>query len=555
MCFEESNGFSLGGSAKKHSRVTCQSAPDQLSPMKLFRHRLSFALTSALLAWASPQFSHAGENELSALESPSSAPDLKTPLIPVESSQESPTPEMPVTDAVAPELDLWGRIRNGYAIPDLDNQLVANQLNWYSSRADYIQRAVERGSRYLFHVVEELEKRGMPTELALLPFIESAFNPQALSTAKASGMWQFMAATGRDFNLKQNMFKDDRRGVIDSTDAALTYLERLHTMFGDWQLALAAYNWGEGSVQRAIKKQQALGLPTDFESLSALMPNETKNYLPKLQAVKNIIGHPEQFNISLPKLENQPYFVTVEKTRDIDVRVAAKLAELSVSEFNALNPQFNRPVITGDSSTKILLPMENAALFKENLSKWQGPLSTWATHTVGKTERVESLATRLGLKPEVLREVNLIPAKMLVKAGSTLLIPKSSKTPDQDISMEIAEKAQLIIEKNPPPGRQVNFKVGKRDSLNSIARRYRVSVAQLKSWNNLKHDSVAAGQTLQIHLPYVAAATKGKPGHLAAHSAPAAKIAQHHGNGAGNRKTAPGKLVLASAKSVKKRHG
>jgi membrane-bound lytic murein transglycosylase D len=208
---------------------------------------------------------------------------------------------------------LWERIRAGYAIPDLSNKLVDNQLTWYSTRTDYILRTVQRGSRYLYHVVEELEKRGMPSELALLPFIESAFNPQAISTAKASGMWQFMAATGKDFNLKQNMFKDDRRGVLDSTDAALNYLERLYGMFGDWQLALAAYNWGEGSVQRAIKKQQALGLPVDFDSMSALMPAETRNYLPKLQAVKNIIGHPEQFNIALPKLENQPYFVTVEK--------------------------------------------------------------------------------------------------------------------------------------------------------------------------------------------------------------------------------------------------
>ncbi|WP_394781350.1 transglycosylase SLT domain-containing protein [Undibacterium sp.] len=523
--------------------------------MKPFRHRLSLALASALLVWASPQLSHAGESDLYALENPGSAASLKTPLIPVEAAPDSPEnpPEMPATDAApVPEIDLWTRLRNGYAIPDLDNQLVTNQLNWYSSRADYIQRTVERGSRYLYHVVEELEKRGMPTELALLPFIESAFNPQALSTAKASGMWQFMAATGRDFNLKQNMFKDDRRGVIDSTDAALTYLERLHDMFGDWQLALAAYNWGEGSVQRAVKKQQALGLPIDFESLSALMPNETKNYLPKLQAVKNIIGHPEQYGIVLPKLENQPYFVSIEKTRDIDVRVAAKLAELSISEFNALNPQFNRPVITGDSSTKILLPMENAELFKENLSKWQGPLSSWSTHVVGKTERVESLASRLGLKPELIREVNLIPAKMLVKAGSTLLIPKSSKAPDQDISMEIAEKAQLMIEKNPPPGRQVSFRVGKHDNLNSVAKRYKVSVAQLKSWNDLKHDNIAAGQTLQIHLPAVAAA-RGRPVHVAARGAATGKLAQH--TASGGRKAAPAKIVLASAKAPKKRHG
>jgi membrane-bound lytic murein transglycosylase D len=399
---------------------------------------------------------------------------------------------------IALDSDLWQRIRNGYAIPNLDNPLVNNHLAWYGARTDYMLRTVNRGSRYLFHVVEELEKRGMPTELALLPFIESAFNPQAISTAKASGMWQFMAATGRDYNLKQSVFKDDRRGVLDSTDAALTYLQRLYTQFGDWQLALAAYNWGEGSVQRAMKKQQARGLPTDFESLSALMPAETRNYVPKLLAVKQIIGAPEQYNLTLPKLDNQPYFATVEKTRDIDVRVAAKLAELSVHEFTALNPQFNRPVITGTAGTKILLPTENAELFKENLTKWDGPLSSWSTYTVQKTEKVELLAKRVGVSIDQMREVNFIPAKMLVKAGSTILIPRTHKSADQDISAELADKAQLIIEKEPPAARPMTIRVGSRDSLASVAKRYKVSVAQIKSWNNLKRDSLNAGQSLRI---------------------------------------------------------
>ncbi|MBI3285288.1 MAG: transglycosylase SLT domain-containing protein [Burkholderiales bacterium] len=511
--------------------------------MKRLRQSLSPALACALLACALPQFSQAEVTQLYAL---SSAPETSSPAAAHPTPTDAPAELYPI-DYTLKESDLWERIRSGYTIPDLDNQYVNNQLNWYSTRTDYILRTVQRGSRYLYHVVEELEKRGMPTELALLPFIESSFNPQAISTAKATGMWQFMAATGRDFKLKQNMFKDDRRGVLDSTDAALTYLERLYGMFGDWQLALAAYNWGEGSVQRAIKKQQAIGRPIDFESLSALMPNETKNYLPKLQAVKNIIAHPEQFSIELPKLDNQPYFVTVEKTRDIDVRVAAQLAELSLGEFTALNPQFNRPVITGDSNTKILLPTDNAALYKENLSKWQGPLSSWSTHTVQKTERVETLAGKLGLKPELVREVNLIPAKMLVKAGSTLLIPKSLKTPDQDISLEIADKAQLIIEKNAPASRQLSYKVGRQDSLNSIARRYKVSVAQLKSWNNLRRDNVATGQTLHLQLPVVQARGK-QHGVSVAHNA--------HGGVINSRYRAhPVKTLVAHARAGKKRHG
>lgn len=398
----------------------------------------------------------------------------------------------------AQEADLWKRIRQGYGIPDLENPLVNNQLNWYSARTDYILRTTERASRYLYHVVEELEKRGMPTELALLPFIESAFNPQAISSAKASGMWQFIPSTGKDFNLKQNMFQDERRGVLDSTDAALTYLQRLYDMFGDWQLALAAYNWGEGSVTRAIKKQQAAGLPIDFNSMSYLMPKETQNYVPKLQAVKNIISNPEYFKVALPKLENQPYFGSVEKTRDIDVRVAAQLAELTVAEFKELNPQFNRPVITGSTDTKILLPAENIEIYKNNLSKWEGPLSTWTAYTVGKNERIESIAHRIGASPILLKDVNQVPGNMMVKAGSTLLIPKTTHTADNDISQMVVDHASLNVGRDNV--RKVNVTASKNDSLTSLAKRYRVSSAQIKDWNNLKTDTLKFGQKLQIEL-------------------------------------------------------
>jgi len=338
----------------------------------------------------------------------------------------------------------------------------------------------------------------MPTELALLPFIESAFNPQAMSSAKASGMWQFIPSTGKDFNLKQNMFRDERRGVLDSTDAALNYLQKLYDMFGDWQLALAAYNWGEGSVQRAIKKQQAAGLPTDFDSMSYLMPKETQNYVPKLQAVKNIVSNPGYFNIDLPKVDNQPYFVSVEKTRDIDVRVAAQLAELTVAEFKELNPQFNRPVITGSTDTKILLPADNVEIYRNNLSKWEGPLSSWTAYTVAKNERIESIARRLGAQPGVLKDVNQVPGNMLVKAGSTLLIPRSSKAEDTDISLLVVDHASLTMANDNT--RKINVTVSRSDSLISIAKRYKVTIAQLKEWNSLKSDSLKSGQKLQIEV-------------------------------------------------------
>jgi membrane-bound lytic murein transglycosylase D len=338
----------------------------------------------------------------------------------------------------------------------------------------------------------------------LLPFVESAFNPQALSTAKAAGMWQFVPATGLDFNLRQNMFKDDRRDVMASTDAALTYLQRLYNQFGDWQLALAAYNWGEGSVQRAVNKNRAAGLPTDFNSLTPLMPVETRNYVPKLQAVKNIVADPAHYGITLSPIDNEPYFVSVDKKRDIDVKIAAKLAEMPLDEFQALNPQFNRPVIT--SNTPILLPESNAAKFKENLANWGHALSSWTAHTITSArEKIETIASRFGTTPAVIREVNQIPPRTHLKVGSTILVPKSPANAATDIAPEVAEHATMAVEPDAPPFRRVTVRVGRRDTLGSIATRNRVSVAQLKSWNNLRQDRVSAGQSLQIQVPIRAA--------------------------------------------------
>lgn len=432
-------------------------------------------------------------------------------------------PADPATQVLSiEELDVWQRIRNGFGIPNLDNPLVATQTGWYSARPEYIQRTTKRASRYLFHVLQELEKRDMPTELALLPFIESAFNPEAQSSAKASGMWQFIPSTGLDFNLKQNMFKDERRDVLASTDAALTYLQKLHGMFGDWQLALAAYNWGEGSVQRAIKRNQAAGLPTDFNSLSPLMPVETRNYVPKLQAVKNIIAAPGDYGIALPKADNQPYFVTIGKTRDIDLLVAAQLAELPLEEFKALNPQFNRPVITGSASTKILLPQRNAERFKINLAQWNRPLSSWAAHTVATRERIETVAAKFGADAQMLREVNHIPAGMRLKAGSTILVPKTARAPETDIAADLADHAVMAIEPDVPDTRRIMVRVGKRDSLASIARRYQVTVAQVKGWNGLRHDTVSRGQSLRLQVPYHQLASNHEDDHRVASVAHAA---------------------------------
>lgn len=430
------------------------------------------------------------------------AAQTKPPVVNIDQQQ--------VKALEGPAKDLWERIRRGFAMKDLQGPLVDDRTQWYASRPDYVERMTGRSSRYMFHIVEELERRKMPTELALLPFIESAFNPQANSTAKASGMWQFIPSTGRAFNLKQNMFRDERRDVLASTGAALDYLQKLYNMFGDWHLALAAYNWGEGSVGRAIAKNQRAGLPTDYASLN--MPNETRYYVPKLQAVKNIIANPAAYNLKLPDVANHPYFVTVTTARDVDVELVAKLAELPLAEFKALNPSFNRPVILGATNPQILLPFDNAEKFQANLTQYKKPLSSWTAVTVGNRERVETLAGRLGVDAGMIRDVNKIPKGMRLKAGSTVLVPKAAHV-EKDISQNVADNGQMAIEPDLPDTKKVVVRARKKDTAAKLAARYGVTAGQVKAWNGLRGDALKPGQAITLTLPYKKAmALAGKGG-------------------------------------------
>jgi len=339
--------------------------------------------------------------------------------------------------------DLWERIRKGYKMPDLDTDLVQERTLWYASKPDYLQRMGERSSKYLFHIVEELEQRGMPTELALLPFIESAFNPQAVSSARASGMWQFMPATGKSFDLKQNVFRDDRRDVQASTRAALDYLERLYKQFGDWQLALAAYNWGEGNVGKAIARNQRAGLPTTYVDLN--MPMETRMYVPKLQAMKNIVANPLAFNLVLFSIPNHPYFQSVPLPRDMDVTVAAKLADISVDDFKSLNPSASRPVLLAAGTPSILLPWEQAEVFQRNYeASTIGRMASWTAWITPNTMKPADAAKRVGMTEADFRAVNNIPAKMLIKVGSALLIPRTTQMVE-DVTARVADNGKLDL--------------------------------------------------------------------------------------------------------------
>jgi membrane-bound lytic murein transglycosylase D len=358
-------------------------------------------------------------------DSPTTSPEIRDDL-----------PVLPTIDLTATPDDLWVRIRNGFGMPDLENSLVANQQAWYLNRPELLQRIAERSRRYLFHITAELEKRGMPTELALLPMIESAFNPMAYSRARALGMWQFIPSTGKNYKLDQNWWLDERRDIIASTSAALDYLQTIYEMHGDWQLALASYNWGEHAVARAIAKNQAKGLPSDYSSLT--MPRETRSYVPRLQALKNIIAHPELFGVTLAPIPNRPYFDSVQIPGDMDLALAAKLAEVPLEEFIALNPAFQRPLIRGDQANQLILPFDKVATFRVNLEQHEAadrPLANWRTHPLLAGEHLETVAKRYGISVAYLKQLNGITPRTKIHTGSNLLVPgPGAQLPDHLIA-------------------------------------------------------------------------------------------------------------------------
>lgn len=357
------------------------------------------------------------------------APDIATLTAPTIVSADAISGSSAITsiDHTVQGEDLWARMRAGFAMQNLDTPLVDDRVRYYLAHPQGLVVMLERSRKYLYHIVTELEKRGMPTELALLPVVESAFNPLAQSPARAAGLWQFIPSTGKDFALTQNWWVDQRRDIVASTDAALQYLQALYEMHGDWQLALASYNWGENAVARAIATNRAAGKPTDFVHLR--MPTETRYYVPKLQAIKNIIEHPEQYHVALPDIPNQPYFVTVEREQGMDLTIAAKLAEIPIADFLQLNPGYNRPVMPGSAVSRIVLPVENARKFQENLASHDAPLVTWKTWTVPHTSRIEQIAKQLGLTVQALCSANGLRARALLAAGYTLLVPSSQSEP------------------------------------------------------------------------------------------------------------------------------
>jgi membrane-bound lytic murein transglycosylase D len=355
---------------------------------------------------------------------------------------------LPLIDLTRSPDDLWQRIRNGFAIPDLDSPLVLQRQASYAATPAQLRINFERARRYLHHIVEEIERRNMPTELALLPMVESSYNPMALSSARAAGLWQFVPSTGRQYNLQQNWWYDGRRDIVASTSAALEYLQKLYEMYGDWYLALASYNWGEGSVGRAIEKNRAAGLPTDYLSLQ--MPDETRNYVPKLQAIKNIVLDPGAFGLVLDPIENRPYFVTVTLTRDIDLDVAAQLAEMPLDELRRLNPAHNRPMIESSVAPTLVLPADRAERFARNLATTNKPLSSWSTYTARAGDKLARVAAAYGIAADRLAALNGLPVKARLAPGQTLLVPARGGRGDGDFVVVPASAVRTTSTTAPP---------------------------------------------------------------------------------------------------------
>ena len=422
-------------------------------------------------------------------------------------SYASEPPESEIEEILTPGADddeiytVWTRVRDGFKIPNMENSVVDENLAKYSKRPDYLQRMANRSQKYLYHIIEEVTTRGMPTEIALLPFVESAFVTNAKSRVKAAGLWQFMPATGKHYELDQTMWKDERYDVLQSTSAALTYLQRLHDEFNDWPLVFAAYNWGEGNVRRAIKRNQSLGLPTDYMSLK--MPAETRNYYPKLQAIKNIVQNPNDYGIKLPTIYNEPFFVQIFKDQDIDVKRAANLAGMSHEEFSTLNPSFNRPVIVASHNHSMLMPTDKLDQFIENLVAYRTsgkPLSSWTTYRVKPEDTVASIARKAHMTETALREANQIPAGRRIKPGSLVLVSKASGLGNaEDISSDTIDASFALAQDY----RRVTYRVRRGDNMRSVARRLGVSPATIMKSNGLRSQRLRVGQTLRVNVPIV----------------------------------------------------
>lgn len=388
-------------------------------------------------------------------------------------------------DKALPPEDLWDRIRAGYQMNlDVDKPRLKSQLRWFRTHPDYLDRVTKRGERYLFYIVEQLEKEGMPLEIALLPIVESGFDPFGYSHGRASGPWQFIPSTGQMYGLDQTWWLDGRRDIVLSTQAAIAYLKRLHNMFdGDWLHALASYNSGEGTVMRAIRRNKRAGKPTDFWSLD--LPRETRAYVPKLMALAKIMKNPEAYNYETKFVANKPYFEEVNTGGQIDLAQAAEMAGISIDELYLLNPAYNQWATAPDGPHKLLVPVESAKQFRVKLAQVDPQdRVTWVRYTVRAGDNLGSIARDHNTAVSVLQNINKIDTS-LIRVGQQLMIPIAGKSSE---SYTLSSHQRLLAKQSRAPsnkGTKVKYTVKRGDSFWSIANQYNTNSKTLARWNGM----------------------------------------------------------------------
>ena len=390
--------------------------------------------------------------------------------------------------------DLWDRIRNGYGLPEIESKHIAEYERWFSSRPEYVERLVNRATPYLYYIAVQVEQRNMPMEIALLPAIESAYKPHALSSAQAVGLWQFIPATGRHYGLKQNWWYDGRKDVYSSTRSALDYLEKLHKDFdGDWALALASYNAGEGTVSRAIKNNQRSGKPTHYTALK--LRSETRRYVPKLIAFSNIIKNPEKYGLNITSIPNKPYFDVIRLNSQVDLGIVADAANIPIEELEMLNPGFKRWATDPAGPHRLLVATSNSEIVADAIAGIpQHKRVRWAHYKVRKGDTLSVIARRHGISVKSLKSTNKLTSNR-IKINQDLLIPLSRSylanngrnTPVSVSSSGSAKQQPKIIS------------VKKGDTLWSLSKQYKVTLNELIKWNKINiNDLLFRGQKLKI---------------------------------------------------------
>lgn len=393
--------------------------------------------------------------------------------------------------------DIWHRIRQGFSLPDYGHKRVAAELKWFAKHQEYLDRVTKRADPFLFLIVEEIERRGMPMEIALLPVVESAFQPFAYSHGRAAGIWQFIPGTGKKYGLKQNWWYDGRRDIPAATNAALDYLQSLHRTFdGDWLHALAAYNSGEGRVRSAIRKNKRKNKPIDFWHLK--LPRETRGYVPKLLAISSLIATPQKYGIHLNSITNTPKVMSVETGSQIDLAMAAKTAGVTLEEIYQLNPAFNRWATDPDGPHRLLLPVKEAKIFQEKLATLpEDKRIQWKRHKIREGESLGLIAKRYSTTVSLLKKTNRIRGHR-IRAGRHLIIPVSTRSL-ASYTLSSEQRLKSIQHKTGGPGKRVIYSVRKGDSMWTISRKYRVSMNRLAKWNGMApKDYIKPGQKLVV---------------------------------------------------------